>query len=179
MTTAEVAVFETSRSRAVVLASAAALLVLGGLWMAGVLGVTPANVWHLPTGLVRALGWVGVGFFGLALMLILHRALSPVPVLVVTPRGFTDRTTMASVGTLDWDEVTAVGFERVGGQPMVVMDVRDPDGALARLSTVRRRTVRASMASTGHFVHIPTRNLGVPPDAILHAMRTRGAPVER
>jgi hypothetical protein len=65
----------------------------------------------------RVLAWVGragVVLLLLAAVVLIGRALRPGPTVVIDGEGITDRTTLASIGLVRWDEITVIRKREIG-----------------------------------------------------------------
>jgi hypothetical protein len=162
-----------SRLRTALLCVAALAFVVGGLWMAGVLGQPPRIFRGGPRSVLAAVGWVSVVVFGLALAVLLGRLVRPRPALVLDEQGFTDTASPSGAGRVAWTEVIGVGTTGAGQQRLLVVDVSDERALLERLPTGRRRLTAASRAMTGHPVNIPLAGLSVGKTELLELIRER------
>jgi hypothetical protein len=171
--TEDTVVVTGSRLRTGLLALAALAFVIGGLWMAGVLGTSPRIFRGGPRSVLAAVAWVSVVVFGLALAVLVGRLVRPRRALVLDARGFTDAASASAAGRVAWAEVTGVGTSGVGQQRLLVVDVSDEQALLERLPAGRRRLAAASRAVTGHPVNIPLAGLSVGETELLRLIRER------
>lgn len=171
--TGDTVVVTGSRLRAGLLCVAALAFVVGGLWMAGVLGPPPRIFRGGPRSVLAGVGWVSVVVFGLALAVLVGRLVRPRPALVLDAQGFTDTASASAAGRVTWTEVTGVGTSGAGQQRLLVVDVSDEQALLERLPDGRRRLAAASRAVTGHPVNIPLAGLSVGEAQLLRLMRER------
>ena len=173
ISTADTVVVTSSRVRTALLCLGALAFVVGGLWMAGVLGPSPRIFRGGPRSVLAAVGWLSVVVFGLALAVLVGRLVRPRPALVLDHLGFTDTATASAAGRVAWAEVTGVGTTGTGQQRLLVVDVRDEQALLDRLPAGRRRLTAASRAMTGHPVNIPLAGLSMGEAELLELMRER------
>lgn len=120
------------------------LIVLGVLMVAVALwvGLLPAHATRYPVGLLRGIGVVGGGFFGLASLFHIVRLFDHGPGLIVDRQGIVDRTTYTSVGRIPWADIQGL---RVGGRGLskyLIVDVLDPDKFFNH-GNMLQRTLRA------------------------------------
>lgn len=105
------------------------LLLLGGLLAAVAIwvGLLPAHATRYPVWLLRAIGAVGGGFFGLLSLFYLVRLFDGGPGLIVDREGIVNRTTYICVGRIPWADIQVL---RVGGRGFskyLAVDVLDPE----------------------------------------------------
>jgi hypothetical protein len=60
------------------------------------------------------IGWLGVTVFGIATLVLLARALRPGPTVLIDDTGIYDRTTLAPVGLVRWNDITVVRKREIG-----------------------------------------------------------------
>lgn len=129
-----------SRKKMLLLMLGGVVFVVLGLWMAGVLGPPPATG-RYSTAFIRVMGWVAVAFFGLSLVVSLHRLLNVREVLRIGPAGI--RWTHWSDQIIPWREIVDVTLWTHRGQTVIVLHLRDavrfPGRGLAGLTAPANR----------------------------------------
>ena len=99
--------------------------------------------------MTRTVGWIGLAFFGLMLILVLRR-LQRVGIAFRIDANGIEHSQMVGQ-TFAWDEITMLAPIRISGQPMVCYDVvperlADLGAWRARLASVNRSTTGCAFA---------------------------------
>lgn len=118
-------------------------------------------------------GWIGVVFFGLGLVVLPRAWLrAGTATIVVGPDGIEDR--QSGYGFIPWQDVTELTIHSVHGTRMLSVHVADTEAYLARLST-KRRIGAAANQSLG-FAPITLGFVGLTPgiDEVLHYIQQLG-----
>lgn len=124
--------------------------------------------------MIRVIGWIGAAFFSLGFPATLKGLRHEGPVLRLTAEGFTDVRT--AFGVIPWSAVRDVWIGRVYGQPMISIDLFDPEPFLARLSPFARQVALSNRAMGFSPVTLGTVGLSVPADELVDAIRRRLGP---
>lgn len=132
-----------------------ALLALGSL-VSVLMGVILWTISGTPGGaFLRAIcigDWL---FFGYACVFAAGRLLLPRPSLILDERGVTDNASAVGAGLVRWNEITGVEIVERGFTRYLTMQVRDPEGVLARHPAVKRWVMRANWSLGTSPVTIP------------------------
>ncbi|HEV8664204.1 MAG TPA: STM3941 family protein [Candidatus Methylomirabilis sp.] len=112
--------------------------------LVGSLGVVVAGIIVLlvqasdesPRTLAVLGAWLCILVFGGAALVFLGRFMDPRPRVVIDSLGILDRT--LGVGLIPWSDIKAAYLSSVGGQDVILLELRDPETYLARLSPSRR-----------------------------------------
>jgi len=121
-------------------------LKLFGLLMAvlGMLGLC----WfctRMPGSTERAIGWAGMVFFGLGLIVIPPRFRQcKVPRLEFTPEGIYEH--QQGFGLIPWQDIAEVSVWRTQNVRILCLQTVDQNAYLARLSPVRKKAAQANLA---------------------------------
>lgn len=97
---------------------------------------------RLPGLLPRLVGWVGVGFFSLAFLVLPRQLFRAGPQLVIDERGLEDR--RSKLGRIDWADIVLLSVVEVRGQKFLSIQVVEPKKYLDRLSTPGRISAQAN-----------------------------------
>lgn len=173
-------------------------------WFVGAIFLLPA----LNAGPVLAgLGWLIVVLLGVAGLVLLVRAVRPGPTVLIGREGITDRTTLAPIGLVRWEEITVIRKKEIGrgmgAERLLEIVLSDPEefrsrhtGWLRWLTGRYRAVLRQPMVSLpGSMVSVPMQKLmdeirrrrpelqvleGPPPaPSKLHMLRRRQQPPGR
>ena len=126
-----------------------AVFVLIGIQMV----TRPTETFHFQSkGMVVAIGWVGLLFFGLGGLSLAIRALSPRPTLLIDQTGVTNRTNRASVPFIPWSDIVGTKISSVGDKDVLVIDVADPERLLATCRSPLRRSLVQKSFQDGYGV---------------------------
>lgn len=90
----------------------------------------------------RVIGWIGLGFFGPALVVIAWQGLKPGSVVEITEEGIRDRRT--SHGLVAWGDVTRVRVGELNGTRFLCIETADEEARFSRLSSVSRAMAAAN-----------------------------------
>jgi hypothetical protein len=152
-------------------------LLLLALTCAGV--VTVLLLPALTAGRVLSvISWVLIAMLAPAGLVLLWRALRPGPTVVIDSVGITDRTTMAPLGLVRWEEITVVRKREIGrgmgAERLLEIVLADPDGFwsrrrgwLHRLGHGYRALLRQPAMS------LPGSMISVPMQAVMDEIRRR------
>lgn len=99
------------------------------------------------------------------------RLASKRPILVIGTDGILDRTSLASVGLLHWEEIVGVEPRAVGTEPFVLIRTNDPDAVVARQRWLMKRLLLRMSARMGYGVAAITVNvLPISGEQVIHAI---------
>lgn len=127
---------------------------------------------------LAGIGWLGVTGFGLAMLVLLARALRPGPTVLIDDTGIFDRTTLAPTGLVRWSEITVVRKREIGrgyGAERLLeviltnpAEFRDrPRGPLGRAIARWRELLKQPLVS------IPGSMVSVPLPRVMEEIRRR------
>jgi hypothetical protein len=144
-------------------------------WLVGAIFLLPA----LNGGPVLAgFGWIMVVLLGLAGLALLVRALRPGPTVTIDNDGITDRTTIAPIGLVRWEEITVIRKKEIGrgmgAERLLEIMLVDPNEFRSRhRGWLRRMTDRYRAALRQPAVSIPGSMVSVEMRVVMDAIRQR------
>lgn len=139
-------------------------------------------VFYLPASsgspALTVIGWIGVALMATAALVLLMRAVRPGPSVVIDTEGITDRTTLAPVGLVRWQEITVIRKKEIGrgrgAERLLEVVLADPAGFFARpRGPLRRLTERYRSLLRQPLVSIPGSMVSVPMATVMDTIRTR------
>lgn len=133
-----------SRTRLILLGLASIGFVIGGLWMAGMLGEASVSRRMSPE-LAQVVGWVAVAFFGLCGAFILRQFFTAGEAFRIDAHGITHAQMVKQSFT--WDEITKLQPVRMSNQPMVCYEVVQE--RIDQLTGLRAKLAAANRSMTG------------------------------
>lgn len=127
---------------------------------------------------LAGISWVIVLLLGLAGLVLLWRAVRPGPSVVLDRDGITDRTTLAPVGLVRWEEITVIRKKEIGrglgAERLLEVVLADPDEFRARSrGWLWRATDRYRAALRHPVVSIPGSMVSVPMQVLMDDIRQR------
>lgn len=140
-------------------------VVVGAFMLAG--RVEPAN-WF-----VRAIGGVGVLFFGACVVVVLPRIFSPRPALTLTAEGIEDTSAAVTPGFVFWKDIIGFSYWSHQGQRGLCVHLRDPERYLDNLPVVKRNLLRANIGLVGTPWTIMQGNISIPLETLEQSMEAR------
>ena len=151
------------------------LILLGGV------ALTATATWILVDQdvaplMVRIAAWGGVPFFGTASLYLIFRLLRHRASVVLSDTGFTENSSMVSVGYVPWQDVASVEVFAIRNQKMVGVALKDHDKFLARLGMVRKALASVNTAMGFPLIVIPESSISVSAEDLVRQMdRMRSA----
>lgn len=121
--------------------------------------------------LIRAIAWSGVAFFSLGFPATIKGLRHRGPVLTLTAEGFTD--VRNGFGLIPWSAIRDAWIGRVYGQPLVSIDLFDPEPFLTRLSPFARQVALSNRAMGFSPLTLSAVGLTVTADDLAAAIRRR------
>lgn len=151
-----------------------ALLALSCLFLAAVF-ILPAGA---DPAALRVIGQVAVVLMVLAALQLAARALRPGPSVIIDARGITDRTTLAPLGLVRWEEITVLRKKEIGrgrgAERLLEIVLADPEALHARhRGPLRRLTERYRALLRQPLVSIPGSMVSVPMTVVMKAVQDR------
>lgn len=135
--------------------------------------VSAALVITQPYGdLGLVVGIAGLVFFGPLMLALLSRAIRRVPALILSPAGFTDRSTLACGGFVPWQEVKGIEELVFRGRVFVAVTMKDRAVFRRGLPAWRRLLLVINQRLIPGDVLIPESVLPVPPEELVRMMRS-------
>lgn len=104
--------------------------------VAGILVLLAQAPEESPRTLAILGAWLCIIVFGGGALVFVSRLMDPRPRVVVDSRGILDRT--LGVGLIPWSDIKAAYRSSIGSQDAILLELRDPETYLARLSPSRR-----------------------------------------
>jgi hypothetical protein len=129
------------------------------LKLLGLLGLTCGMVslsyflTTIPGLLPKAVGWIGVGFFGLGLIAFPVRFFRAGPQVVINDEGIEDR--RWKTGAIRWEDIRSLSIGSVESAKFLCIEVADPDKYLRRLPRWKR-----SLAAANEPMGFPPLTIG-------------------
>jgi hypothetical protein len=151
-----------SKPRALGLFALTVLLVGTSLWCT-----------RLPDPMMRGVGWLGAAFFALGFPATGKMLLTAGPVLRLTAEGFEDRRN--PFGVIPWSAIKGAWIGQVYGQPLVSLELFDPDPFLAKLSPMKRSVALSNKAMGFSPVTLSTVGLAISANDLVEAVNRRVA----
>jgi hypothetical protein len=99
---------------------------------------------RLPGLKAMVAGWVGIVFFGAALVIIPFRFFAEGPQIVIDTQGIDDH--RLGVGMIPWADIRELRFLSVQGSEFLAIDVIDPPAYISRMSRMRRLQAKSNEA---------------------------------
>ncbi len=128
-----------------------------------VLLIAPSTAFPLKA----AVGYLGIGFFGLCLLFAIHRLVKRVPSVVISQDGIFDNASAAGAGFLRWSEVADIRVVSVLDQRFIAITPVDQRAVLARLNPLKRMLIQMNKGLSGAPFNIPATTLPVSFEALL------------
>jgi hypothetical protein len=131
-----------------------------------------------PETAMRVMGYIWVGFFGLAMVAIAIKALGSRLTLVLDREGLITVPSRIPIHRIPWDQLLDVRVVSISGQEYVGMNVRDP--SVLGDTAVSKAVRAADMAVTGCAINIPDSMLDRSAQEVVELLsRYRASPEER
>lgn len=149
-------------------------------WFVGAIFLLPA----LNAGPVLAgIGWVLVVLLGLGGLVLLARAGRPGPTVLIGREGITDRTTLAPIGLVRWEDITVIRKKEIGrgmgAERLLEIVLSDPAEFRSRHTGWLRRLIdRYRAALRQPAVSLPGSMVAVPMQALMDEIRRRRPELE-
>ncbi len=140
-----------------------ALLVLGSATFVALCGWMLSLDGSKISALHQVVAFIGVAFFGLALLHSLRALFDPRPGLVIRKDGFEDRSSPVAVGFVPWNEVTAIEIYKISvrgaSERVLVVKVREPAPYAARGGALARLARRENLRMVGSPITLNSKSL--------------------
>lgn len=114
----------------------------------------------------------GVVLFTAALVFFLRRFAGPPYSLVLKESGLWDNASEAALGLIAWEDIQSLKLGSIHSQKFIVIQVRNPDDYMSRLSPLRQKLAKANFQLTGSPVNIPLSYLDASTEDILQAIES-------
>ncbi|PIQ83458.1 MAG: hypothetical protein COV75_07425 [Candidatus Omnitrophica bacterium CG11_big_fil_rev_8_21_14_0_20_63_9] len=115
----------------------------------------------------------GALFFGLGTVYMAYRFSVPTPALVVNRQGILDRSSLAGMGMIPWEEIAAVVPYRMNHQDLVGIVPKSLDALHSRVGPLQRMTLRSNQAFGLPPVNIATGLWGVSAEHVVQIIRLK------
>ncbi|MPZ28782.1 MAG: hypothetical protein GEV12_20890 [Micromonosporaceae bacterium] len=127
---------------------------------------------------LAGISWGIVFLLGVAGLVLLWRAVRPGPSIVLDRDGITDRTTLAPIGLVRWEEITVIRKKEIGrgmgAERLLEVMLADPDGFRSRSNGWQRQATNRYRAALRHpLVSIPGSMVSVPMQVLMDDIRQR------
>ncbi len=155
-------VIELSKTKLLLLALAALVFVVIGLWMFTLDTEAIENGRRLnnPT-LFYSVAIAAVLFFGAAGTWAIKKLFDKTPGLILSEEGFTDNSSGIAAGPIPWSEVTSVAESQIQRQKFVSIYVDDPEKYIEKASAFKKTAFRANMKIVGTPINITASSLKI------------------
>lgn len=109
--------------------------------------------------IVRIIGVVAVLFFGFVGIYGFRKLFDKAVGLTIDEHGITDNSNAASVGLIDWFDITAIKTEQVMSTKFLLIFINNPDKYLDRTTGFKQKLMKANMKMYGTPLSITTNTL--------------------
>lgn len=76
--------------------------------------------------MIRLIGYICTTFFGIGIIVFIQKLRNKKEGLIIDADGITDNSSGISAGRILWRDVKNIRVEQVAGQPIIMLDVKDP-----------------------------------------------------
>ena len=163
-------VINVSKRKLWMLLLGALVFVAAGAWMAWDPHALNQGRYRSPV-LIRIVGTLGVLFFGACGYFIARKLKSGDAGLVIDAQGFSDQSSATAVGWVPWSDVEDLSVFTVQGQRFVLVQVRNPDGYLSRLSGLSKKAAAMNLSAYGSPVTISANGLETGFDDLIKVLK--------
>lgn len=108
---------------------------------------------------IRIVGIVAVLFFGAAGVYGFRKLFDKSVGLTIDEKGITDNSNAASVGLIDWADITAIKTEQVMSTKFLLIFVSNPDKYMDRVNGFKQKLMKANMKMYGTPLSITSNTL--------------------
>lgn len=144
----------------------------------GVCAVLLVPARNIDWAVVAGSCWVVIALVAAAGLVLVWRAVRPGPTVVIDGQGITDRTTMAPLGLIRWDEITVIRKREIGrgmgAERLLEIVLHDPaEFHSRRRGRLQRATYRYRQVLRQPQVCIPGSMVAVPMQVVTNEIRQR------
>lgn len=112
--------------------------------------------------IIRIVGIVAVAFFGLCLVLITKKLFDNKIGLTLDQKGITDNTNAASVGLIEWTDITGIRTVQVASTKILMLDTDQPHKYIDRAKNgISKRALKANHKMYGSPLSIISNSLKI------------------
>jgi hypothetical protein len=127
---------------------------------------------------MRVMGFIWIGFFGLAMVAIAIKALGSRITLILDREGLITLPSRVPVHRVPWDQLTSIRVHSISGQKYVGMNVRDP--AVLGDTAISKAVRAADIAASGCAINFPDSMIDRPAQELVDLIeRYCASPEER
>ena len=163
-------VIPVSKRKLWLLLLGALAFVAAGAWMAWDPHTLNQGRYRSPV-LIRIVGTLSVLFFGACGYFIARKLRSGDAGLVIEAEGFLDQSSATSLGWVPWSDVVDLSAFTVQGQRFILVQVRDPDRYLSRLSGLSQKAAAINLSAYGSPVTISANSLETGFEELMGALK--------
>lgn len=109
--------------------------------------------------LIRNIGFAGVSFFGLALIILIIKFFDNKPGLIIDRNGITDNTNFSSIGLIKWSDITGIGKEKVLSTEFLLIKVKNPENYIEKSNPMKKISLKQNMNVYGTPITITANGL--------------------
>ncbi|RYU90819.1 hypothetical protein EWM62_09260 [Mucilaginibacter terrigena] len=125
-----------SKTKMTLALAGSALFVAAGVWF-----VSNPYQFHRNHILIMAIGIAAIVVFGVVALYIVNKLFDTQAGFVIDNDGFTDNSSMLSVGFVPWEDVLGLNVVDVNRQKIIVVVVNDADGYIRRQPNALSRRI--------------------------------------
>ncbi|WP_271764832.1 STM3941 family protein [Aquimarina algiphila] len=112
--------------------------------------------------IVRIIGIVAVGFFGLCLGFAVKKLFDNKMGLIIDQNGITDHTNATSVGLIEWNDITGIETVQIASTKILMLLTDQPDKYIERAkNTLSKRALKANHKMYGSPLSITSNSLKI------------------
>lgn len=150
-----------SKTKLAFLLIAAIIFVVFSVWFI-VNPETFVNNVFQDVALVRIVGIVGAAFFGLGMVVIGKKVVEDKAGLIIDDQGITDNSNAASVGLIEWADITKIREISIATNKMLMLDTNQPEKYINRAKNgLIKRTMQTNHKMYGSPLSIAPSSLKI------------------
>lgn len=148
-----------SKGKIILLLIGAIAFVVGGVFFALSPEVFATSRMRSPE-VIRIVGILSISFFGICGYFIAKKFFDPKPGLIIDDEGITDNTNAASLGLIEWRDITGMTVVQVASTKFLVLMVNNPEKYISRAGgMLSKRAVSMNSKMYGSPVTIISNSL--------------------
>jgi hypothetical protein len=110
---------------------------------------------------VHGLGLVAIVFFGIFWLYLVKKLFDKKPALIFNNSGIVDNASSVSPGFIPWSEVVGAEICEIQNEKLLIIKVRDPQGYVARGSSLKQTLNKANYQMVGSPISISSNTLAI------------------
>ncbi len=149
------------KKKITILIIGSALFVVGGIWMALDAEKFIPNIFGIDNpSTIRFWGISGIVFFGLAMIYGITKLFDKKAGLILNADGITDNTNAASIGLIEWTDITGIRTEQIMSTKFLLIDIEEPEKYIKKAKNkMRAKLMKANWNSYGTPLSITSNTL--------------------